>query len=513
MTAGNKKVDMNTVVMGQVGAGKSTTTAYLSSKLRVTDIDKNVSKELDKTKKKPFKYDRKLKELMDKLKDKHEHGTSIDKLSKFKTTKFLVIVTEVRGGGGHDYIESMITGISQADCAILIVDSTAGGSTSAPYKLDEQTREHALLAFNLGIKQMICCCNKMDATTPEYSEDRYNEIKESVSSYMKEVGYNPDNIPFIPISSSKGDNLINRSTNLHWYKDPTLIEALNQIREPNQHSNKPLRFSFKGHVKVGMNGTLGVGRIETGILKPGTKVTIGPIGVTTKVKSVGINYESVQRALPGDIVGIHLNKKIDVKCGYVASNSEDDPVKEAISFTSQLFILKCPGGCLNIPEGYIATLHCHTFEGDVKFDKIMGKSNLMSSDNNDQELTHNVDLQCLVKGDVAIVKMVPVETMVVEGFVKYPPLGRFTITDHMKRIVGVGVITGVERKKYRDGDNKKSVFIKGLKWLANTLGHVLLEILIGCAVDQVFDCLERSSKTEEDANQDTNKDNEGQNSS
>ncbi|KAK9044658.1 hypothetical protein V6N11_058553 [Hibiscus sabdariffa] len=82
---------------------------------------------------------------------------------------------------------------------------------------DGQTREHALLAFTLGVKQMICCYNKMDATTPKYSKARYDEI-------IKE-----------------GDNMIERSTNLDWYKGPTLLEALDQINEPKTPSDKPLR--------------------------------------------------------------------------------------------------------------------------------------------------------------------------------------------------------------------------------------------------------------------------------
>ncbi|CAJ2647216.1 unnamed protein product [Trifolium pratense] len=103
----------------------------------------------------------------------------------------------------------------------------------------------------LGVKQMICCCNKMDATTPKYSKGRYDEIVKEVSSYLKKVGYNPEKIPFVPISGFEGDNMIERSTNLDWYKGPTLLEALDQINEPKRPSDKPLRLPLQDVYKIG----------------------------------------------------------------------------------------------------------------------------------------------------------------------------------------------------------------------------------------------------------------------
>ncbi|KAH7521721.1 hypothetical protein FEM48_Zijuj07G0062700 [Ziziphus jujuba var. spinosa] len=496
MPTGNEKVNINILVMGQFRSGKSTIARKISNP-EVTNINKHVSKKSDKEatkmKKKSFKYDRALK----KLEAKHKHGTTIDTaLFKFETTKYLVTVTDVTDR--RDFIKNMITSISQTDCAILIVDSTA-----APYRLDEQTREHALLAYNLGVKEMICCCNKMDATTPEYSEERYNEIVKSISSYLKRVGYTAD-IPFIPISSSKGDNLIERSTKLDWYNGPTLLRALDQIREPERHSDKPLRLSLKDHDEIGRNGIIAIGQIETGILKPGMKITIAPIGLTAKVKSVGMNRESVQEAFPGDIVGIHMTKKkIDLKRGYVASNSKDDPAKRAISFKSRLVILNLPGGCL-IPNGYEAMLHCHTFHGCFLFKEIMSKSNLMSGtdDQDDQELKHitQVNPDHLDKGDIGIVEMVPREPTVVEAFEKYPPLGHFTITD-MGQMVGVGVIMSVD-KEDGDGANKrgkKSVVIKYGKKLVIAVADLILEALTTSYVNQLL-CPE--SDDEEDDNED-----------
>ncbi|CAA0834084.1 Elongation factor 1-alpha 2 [Striga hermonthica] len=310
---GKEKVHINIVVIGHVDSGKSTTTGHLIYKLG--GIDKRVierfEKEAAEMNKRSFKY----AWVLDKLKAERERGITIDiALWKFETTKY--------------------------------------------YCTDGQTREHALLAFTLGVKQMICCCNKMDATTPKYSKARYDEIVKEVSSYLKKVGYNPDKIPFVPISGFEGDNMIERSTNLDWYKGPTLLEALDLINEPKRPSDKPLRLPLQDVYKIGGIGTVPVGRVETGILKPGMVVTFGPSGLTTEVKSVEMHHEAMQEALPGDNVGFNVKNVAvkDLKRGYVASNSKDDPAKEAANFTSQNMI-----SCSGAIELYLDEICCENF--------------------------------------------------------------------------------------------------------------------------------------------------------
>ncbi|KAL4593728.1 hypothetical protein ACB092_M016400 [Castanea dentata] len=277
---GKEKVHINIVVIGHVDSGKSTTTGHLIYKLG--GIDKRVIE-------RSFKY----AWVLDKLKAERERGITIDiALWKFETTKYYCTVIDAPGH--RDFIKNMITGTSQADCAVLIIDSTTGGFEAGISK-DGQTREHALLAFTLGVKQMICCCNKMDATTPKYSKARYDEIVKEVSSYLK-----------------KGDNMIERSTNLDWYKGPTLLDALDQISEPKRPSDKPLRLPLQDVYKIGGIGTVPVGRVETGIIKPGMVVTFGPTGLTTEVKSVEMHHEALLEALPGDNVGFNV-KNVAVK--------------------------------------------------------------------------------------------------------------------------------------------------------------------------------------------------------
>merc|ERR1719230_1860776 len=131
-----------------------------------------------------------------------------------------------------------------------------------------QTREHALLAYTLGVKQMIVGINKMDEKTVGYGQARYEEIVNEVSNFVKKIGYNPKNIPFVPISGWNGDNMLERSANLPWWKGPTLIEAIDSITPPERPVDKALRVPLQDVYKIGGIGTVPVGRVETGLLKP-----------------------------------------------------------------------------------------------------------------------------------------------------------------------------------------------------------------------------------------------------
>ncbi|CAI5951400.1 unnamed protein product [Closterium sp. NIES-64] len=431
---GKEKLHINIVVIGHVDSGKSTTTGHLIYKLG--GIDKRVierfEKEAAEMNKRSFKY----AWVLDKLKAERERGITIDiALWKFETNKYYCTVIDAPGH--RDFIKNMITGTSQADCAVLIIDSTTGGFEAGISK-DGQTREHALLAFTLGVKQMICCCNKMDATTPKYSKARYEEIVKEVSSYLKKVGYNPDKIPFVPISGFEGDNMIERSTNLDWYKGPTLLEALDQVSEPKRPSDKPLRLPLQDVYKIGGIGTVPVGRVETGVLKPGMVVVFAPSGLTTEVKSVEMHHESLPEAGPGDNVGFNV-KNVSVKelkRGFVASDSKNDPAREAANFTSQVIIMNHPG---QIGNGYAPVLDCHTSHIAVKFSEIITKVDRRSGKELEKEP------KFVKNGDACFVKMVPTKPMCVETFSEYPPLGRFAVRD-MRQTVAVGVIKSVEKK-------------------------------------------------------------------
>jgi len=440
---GKEKEHINIVVIGHVDAGKSTTTGHLIYKCG--GIDKRVIEKFEKEAQEMGKSSFKYAWVLDKLKTERERGITIDiALWKFETARYFVTVIDAPGH--RDFIKNMITGTSQADCAVLVVASGTG-EFEAGISKDGQTREHALLAFTLGVKQMIVAVNKMDDKSVNYGQGRYEEIQTEVSNYLKKVGYNPKNVPFIPISGWNGDNMLEKSTNMPWYKGDTLLEALDKVNPPSRPTGLPLRLPLQDVYKIGGIGTVPVGRVETGVLKPGMTIHFAPSNVTTECKSVEMHHESLTEALPGDNVGFNVkNVSVkDIRRGNVASDSKNEPAKETASFNAQVIVLNHPG---QIHAGYAPVLDCHTAHIACKFSEILNKMDRRSG----KVLEEGPKM--IKNGDAAMVKMVPQKPMCVEPFQAFPPLGRFAVRD-MRQTVAVGVIKAVEAKEAAAKGKKK----------------------------------------------------------
>merc|ERR1719431_366968 len=385
--------------------------------------------------------------VLDKLKAERERGITIDiALWKFETKNFYVTIIDAPGH--RDFIKNMIMGTSQADCAVLIV-AAGVGEFEAGISKNGQIGEHALLAYTLGVKQLIVGVNKMDSTEPPYSEKRFTEIQTEVSNYVKKVGFNPKSVAFVPISGWHGDNMIEPSTNMPWYKGwqkelkegkfkgLTMFEALDSIVPPTRPSDKPLRLPLQDVYKIGGIGTVPVGRVETGIIKPGMVVTFAPVNVSTEVKSVEMHHESLPEAGPGDNVGFNVkNVSVkDIRRGNVAPDPKNDPAKEAKTFFAQVIVMNHPG---EIGNGYSPVLDCHTAHIACKFTELKEKIDRRSGKKMEDSPKK------IKSGDAAIVLMTPSKPMCVETFSQYPPLGRFAVRD-MRQTVAVGVIKGVEK--------------------------------------------------------------------
>jgi len=442
---GKAKTHINIVVIGHVDSGKSTSTGHLIYKCG--GIDKRTIEKFEKEAADMGKGSFKYAWVLDKLKAERERGITIDiALWKFETNKFEVTIIDAPGH--RDFIKNMITGTSQADCAVLIV-AAGVGEFEAGISKNGQTREHALLAYTLGVKQMIVAVNKMDSTEPKYSDKRFAEIVKEVSGYVKKIGFNPKAIAFVPISGWHGDNMIQATENMPWYKGwkverkegnaegKTLFEALDAIVPPARPSDKPLRLPLQDVYKIGGIGTVPVGRVETGTLKAGVVVTFAPANVTTEVKSVEMHHETLAEAVPGDNVGFNVkNVSVkDIRRGNVASDSKNDPAKEAASFNAQVIVLNHPG---EIQKGYTPVLDCHTAHIACKFAELIEKIDRRSG----KKIEDNPSK--VKSGDAAIIKLVPSKPMCVESFQQYPPLGRFAVRD-MRQTVAVGVIKSVEK--------------------------------------------------------------------
>jgi len=436
---GKEKIHINLVVIGHVDAGKSTTTGHLIYKCG--GIDKRTIEKFEKESKEMGKASFKYAWVLDKLKAERERGITIDiALWKFETPKYYFTIIDAPGH--RDFIKNMITGTSQADCAMLVIASPAG-EFEAGIAANGQTREHALLAYTLGVKQLIVLVNKMDDKSVNFSEDRFTEIKNEVSNFIKKIGYNPEKVPFVPISGWNGDNMLEKSTNMTWWKGPTLLEALDNITPPTRPSDKPLRVPLQDVYKIGGIGTVPVGRVETGVLKPGMVVTFAPVQLTTEVKSVEMHHEALEQATPGDNVGFNVkNLSVkDIRRGNVAGDAKNDPPMGCSDFTAQVIVLNHPG---QIHAGYAPVLDCHTAHIACKFAEILQKVDRRSGKAL-EEAPKNIK-----SGDSAIVKLEPSKPMCVESFTEYPPLGRFAVRD-MRQTVAVGVIKEVNKKAATTG--------------------------------------------------------------
>jgi len=448
------KPHINVVVIGHVDSGKSTTTGHLIYKCG--GIDKRTIEKFEKEAAELGKGSFKYAWVLDKLKAERERGITIDiALWKFETPKYYVTVIDAPGH--RDFIKNMITGTSQADCAILII-AAGTGEFEAGISKDGQTREHALLAFTLGVKQLIVAINKMDTTN--WSQDRFNEIIKETSNFIKKVGYNPKTVAFVPISGFNGDNMLAASTNCPWYKGwtkegkngpvtgKTLLEAIDAVDPPKRPTDKPLRLPLQDVYKIGGIGTVPVGRIETGKLIPGMVVTFAPANVTTEVKSVEMHHEQLKEGLPGDNVGFNV-KNVSVKeirRGNVAGDSKNDPPMGCASFSAQVIVLNHPG---QVGAGYAPVLDCHTAHIACKFAEIQEKIDRRTGKSTES------NPKFIKSGDAAIVKMIPSKPMCVESFNEYPPLGRFAVRD-MRQTVAVGVVKSVEKALPSSGKVTKS---------------------------------------------------------
>jgi elongation factor 1-alpha len=428
----SKKPHLNIVVTGHVDNGKSTTVGHLLVDLGAIDqrtIDAYAKESEATGKGDTFKY----AWVMDSIKDERERGITIDlAFQKFETSKYFF--TLIDAPGHKDFIKNMITGASEADAAILVI-SVKPGETEASIEPGGQGREHAFLAKTLGVGQIVVALNKMDDVG--YQEGRYKEVKDSVEKMLKSVGFNTAKVNFIPVSGWKGDNLVKKSANMPWYKGVTLAEALDAFEPPEKPIGKPLRIPVQDVYTITGAGTVPVGRVETGVMRPNDKVVVMPSGAVGEVKSIETHHTQLESAEAGDNVGFNLRgiDKKQIKRGDVIGPA-DNPPAVAKEFEARIIVISHPTA---IAPGYTPVLHAHTAQVAATISHFVSKIDPRTG------ATTEENPKFLKTGDAAIVRIKPVRPLPIETFKDFPEIGRFALRD-MGTTIAAGVVLSITEK-------------------------------------------------------------------
>ncbi len=422
----SNKPHMNLIFIGHVDHGKSTIVGrvlYESGAISEQDM-----KKLEEKAKEIGMEGSALAYSMDELKEERTRGMTIDlSHKKFETKKYYFTIIDAPGH--RDFVKNMITGVSQADAAVLVVAAVPGPQ--------EQTKEHIFLARTLGINQLMVAINKMDRPEAAYKKEAFDKVKEDTSKILRSIGYKVEQILFIPVSGLLGDNIAKKSDKMTWYTGPCLLEAIDNFNIGKKPVDLALRLPVQDVYAITGIGTVPVGRVETGVMKVGDNIIFMPSNVKAEVKSIEMHHEQLQKAEPGDNVGFNVKgiAKTDIRRGDVAGLVSNPPTVVA-DFTAQIVVLNHP---TVLSKGYTPVFHAHTAQVACQITDIIKQIDPRTG----QTVKEHPDF--VKTGDVAIVKVVPTKPMVIEPHAKFPPLGRFAIRD-MGQTVAAGMVLEVTPK-------------------------------------------------------------------
>ncbi|KAJ6237486.1 translation factor [Anaeramoeba flamelloides] len=434
------KPHINVVFLGHVDSGKSTTAGHFLKKCGLVGkkLFEKISQEAKDLGKQSFKY----AYVFDRMKNERERGLTQDFTSlNFETEN--KTFTLVDAPGHTKYMKNMISAMSQADAVVLVVDATVG-TFEKGFKKQGKIRELAIVASAYGAKQMIVLVNKMDVSSVDYSQARFNRIKDKMNPFLLRLGYHSSAFQFVPISAWLGQNLTELDTqSMGWYTGPTLYQALERLQEPKRATDQPLRLVVKNKYKIMGVGTVVTGIVASGTIARGTKLILAPPGYIYEAKSIECDYKPIKQAQCGQFVSINLKMLHlqGVSRGMILGNVNEDPPCEVLDFTARIFVFNHP---TQIRPGYEPVIDCHTAHVTCKIDRFLQKIN-----KNGRLLEKSPT--SLRTGDHAIVHMIPLQPFCAEPYHKIPTLGRIIIRD-MSIIVGIGIIQSINKR----GNSKKT---------------------------------------------------------
>lgn len=404
------------VIVGHIDHGKSTLIGrllYDTGSLNEDTI--NEIKEICESLGKGFEFGY----VMDHLEEERMQSITIDTAQTFFNTKKQGYVI-IDAPGHVEFIKNMITGASQAEAAILIVDANEG--------VKEQTKRHAYILSMLGLDQVTVVINKMDLV--KYGKDRFDEVKDELLKFLSEISIKPSYV--IPISASVGDFVAKRSDKMNWYDGPTVLESLDTFRTKGGAINKPLRFVVQD--VYNFEKRIVVGRVESGILRRGEKIRVLPSGEETSVQSIEEYLKKdVSKAEAKKSTGITTEDKLFIDRGDVIVSVDDGdfPVVADVVRANLFWMDKIP-----IKRGESIYFRCATQEVLCEVEKIN-----RTIDSSTLELISE-DADEIKNREVADITLKIAKPVVVENFNVIQELGRFVLG--RGDICGGGIITELQ---------------------------------------------------------------------
>lgn len=429
-----EKPMINTAIVGHIDHGKSTLIGRLlfdTGKLSQEKLNK-FERQADSIGKKSFEF----AYTMDKTMEERVRGITIELSFESLETKDRKI-NIIDAPGHKDFIKNMITGASEADVGILVIDTMDTHKKG----LQPQTKEHSFLLYTLGINQLIVVLNKMDRA--DYSQEIYDNVKDQLKYFLNTIGFK--DFKFVPTSAYYGDNIIKPSDKMPWYKGKTFLQLLNTLKIPERLIDKSFRLPILRTFKIRGAGTVIAGKIESGKIKIGDVAVIVPYPGSGKisgtVKSIEWQHTSLNEAEAGIDVGILLTRmdkgfvSRQVKKGYVLGDANLPPV-EVKDFKAKIIIFDHP---TSIGLGYSPILHCHQAVVPCSIMEMKDKFDSRTMEIKEKEPNF------LKNGEGATVLITPHKPFVIEEVNKIPRMGRFALRD-MGRTIGAGMCMEVVPK-------------------------------------------------------------------
>ncbi|KAM7535702.1 hypothetical protein Aperf_G00000088999 [Anoplocephala perfoliata] len=426
----DKKETLSVVFIGHVDAGKSTIGGhilYLTGMIDSRTLEKYAKEAKEKNRETWY-----LSWALDTSAEERNKGITVECGRAYFETEHKHFIL-VDAPGHKSFVPNMITGASIADIAVLVI-SARRGEFETGFERGGQTREHAMLVKTTGVKHLIVLINKMDDSTVNWEESRFNDCRDKLTPFLKKIGFNvKSDIFFIPCSGFTGAFLKYRPTDdtrCSWYKGPTLLDYLDGLPSLSRCVDGPLRIPISDRFKD--MGTYIVGKIESGSLTRGQTLTMMPNRVSVEVIQILIDDVEVDGSVAGDNVKLKLKnvEEEDVSPGFVLC-SPDNLCHVAHVFDVQLVIVDyksiiCPG--------FTAMMHIHACVQEIRFRSILCRIDRKTNEKTD------IRPRFIKQDDVAIVRFEAVNGCVcLECFKDYAQMGRFTLRDEGKTI-GVGKV-------------------------------------------------------------------------